>query len=502
MTARRVRFILGIVLAVGFVGRIVAARLGPVLYPDAYFQSLEPAWTRVTGEGMKTWEWTDGLRSWVLPGYHGAWMALGRSLGLRGSTIGEMIRLSWGLLSMFMVWAAWRAGASCARQLRPRHPCCACGHLVFDQPAPMGFVGDAPPAGWQGGLVAAFLMATFPLLALYSVEPLTELPSMIVLIVAFALVAEQTELDPREGKGRAVVIGTLLSLAVCLRIVNGALVLLPAIWLGARHRWRDLAILAGTALVPVALFGIVDRLTWGHFFGSFLAFIKFNIIQGRAAEFGTEPATWYLAGIWARLPIGLAILVLPAICGLRATWPFVLSAAGLLGYISTQAHKEERFALLFWPFLLIAAGTVLGHWLFSRAPPSNGGAAPSRLRRWLTRAKQLVIVAGMLAVVVDGARHLRQFDFDISHARLDGQAWVARQKNATGLLLDWHFYTGATVWFGRDLPQVKYEPELLSNRLFSHVLAGKGSSVDSQARRAGFVPKFDRHAIVVLERSR
>jgi hypothetical protein len=366
----------------------------------------------------------------------------------------------------------------------------------------MGFVGDAPPAGWQGGLIAAFLMATFPLLALYSVEPLTELPSMIALIVAFALVAEQTELDRREGKARAVVIGVLLSLAVCLRVVNGALVLLPVVWLAARRRWRDLAIVAGVALVPVALFGIVDRLTWGHFFGSFIAFIKFNIIEGKAAQFGTEGAAWYLAGIWARLPIGLAILVLPAIWGLRATWPFVVSAAGLLAYISTQPHKEERFAYLFWPLLLIAAGTVLGCWLFPYRSPGQGAPSQSRLRRALGRAKQFAIVAGLLVVLADGGRHLRRFDYDISHARLDGQAWVARQKNATGLLLDWHFYSGGYLWFGRDLPQVKYEPALLSNTLFSHVLAGKDSSVNTEARNAGFVPKFKRGDIVVLERTR
>jgi hypothetical protein len=364
----------------------------------------------------------------------------------------------------------------------------------------MGWVGEAPPAGWQGGLVAAFLMATFPLLAVYSVAPLTELPSMIALVVALALVAEQTELDRSEGKGRAVIIGLLLSLAVCLRIVNGALVLLPVIWLAARRRWRDLALAAAAGLAPVALFGIVDRLTWGRFFGSFIAYVKFNIIDGRATHYGSEPAAWYLTDIGGRLPIGLAILVLSALWGLRATWPFLVSAAGLLGYVSTQAHKEERFVLLFWPLLLIAAGTVLGHWLFSRESP---GAAPQgRWRPGLARAKQLAIVAGLLIVVVDGSRHLQHFDYDISHARLDGQAWVARQKTATGLLLDWHFYSGGYLWFGRDLPQVKYEPALLSNRLFSHVLAAKGSPTEAEARRAGFVPKFDRQDILVLERSR
>jgi hypothetical protein len=490
-----------VVFAVGGVARVLAARLGPALYPDAYFQYLEPAWLHLTGLGVKTWEWNDGVRSWVLPGFHGAWLALGLRLGLSGSLMGEVVRLSWGLFSLLLVWAAWRAGNACARQLRPRAACCTCGKLRFQAAVPLTFVGDAPPGGWQGGLAAAALVAVFPLLAIYSVEPLTELPSMIALVVAFALCAELREMDAREGKGRAALIGALLSLAVCLRVVNAVLVLVPVVWLGSGGRWRDLAIIAGTALLPVLFFGLVDLVTWGDYFHSFIAHLKFNLVDGRAVQYGKEPVAWYLTTLGARLPWGLALLALPALWGLRATWPFVLSALGFMACISSQAHKEERFAIVFWPLLLIAAGIVVGRWMF---PDADTPQASPRVGRWtpaLLRARQGVLVLGLLVVAIDSGSRLRGIDFTIPHARLDGQAWVARQPGATGLLIDWQYGSGGYLWLGRSIPQVEYAAGLLSNPLFSHVLAGKGSGLDTEARSQGFQPKFDRGGVVVLERT-
>jgi len=501
MSANRVRVALAAIFAVGALARVLAARFGPALYPDACFQYLEPAWLHLTGLGVKTWEWNDGLRSWVLPGFHGAWLALGMRLGLSGSTLGEMIRLGWGVISLLLVWAAWRAGASCARQLRPRTPCCSCGRLRFAHPASMRFIGEAPPDGWQGGLAAAALVAVFPLIAIYSVEPLSELPSMIALVVAFALTAELCELPARQGAGHAALIGALLSLAVCLRVVNAILVLVPLLWLGSRKRWWDLGLVASAAVLPVLLFGLVDRLTWGDYFHSFIAHLRFNLVEGRAAEFGKAPMTWYLTTLSGRLPWGLALVALPALWGLRATWPFVLSAVGFVACISTLAHKEERFAILFWPLLLIAAGAAIGHFMLSGAPRDKVPAPRGAGRLALLRTRQVVVVLGFLVVTLDSGRRLHGIDYTIQHARLDGQAWVARQPKATGLLIDWHYGSGGYLWLGRSFPQMEYQVALLANPIFSHVMAEKGSNVEAAALREGFAPKFDRGGILVLERT-
>ena len=53
-----------------------AVRLLPMLLdpsgsrPDEIFQSLEPAHRLLTGWGIVSWEWRDGIRSWLFPGAH------------------------------------------------------------------------------------------------------------------------------------------------------------------------------------------------------------------------------------------------------------------------------------------------------------------------------------------------------------------------------------------------------------------------------------------------
>jgi hypothetical protein len=104
-------------------------------------------------------------------------------------------------------------------------------------------------------------------------------------------------------------------------------------------------------------------------------------------------------------------------------------------------------------------------------------------------------------VVFDSSGRLHGIDYTIPHARLDAQTWVARQPGATGLLVDWQYGSGGYLWLGRTIPQVEYRVELLSNPLFSHLLADKGSRAETEARRQGFAPGFDRDGVMVLKRA-
>ncbi|HEX6240612.1 MAG TPA: hypothetical protein VFZ61_06960, partial [Polyangiales bacterium] len=78
--------------------RLWEAQDNSTIHPDEYFQYLEPAWFHVTGTGLATWEWRDGVRSWVLPFYNGAWLALLLKLGVRpGASVGWLIKAHWGV---------------------------------------------------------------------------------------------------------------------------------------------------------------------------------------------------------------------------------------------------------------------------------------------------------------------------------------------------------------------------------------------------------------------
>jgi hypothetical protein len=501
MTKRRLRWLLAIVYAIGAFVRAMSWYRGPRLYPDAYFQYLEPAWTRVSGFGMQTWEWRDGIRSWVLPAYHGAIMALLSALHIKGSVIGAIIQLHWGLWSLFLVWAAWRGGCLIGRQIA-RRAAGAPEVALFDPLDARDSFAAPAPEGWQAGILAAVLVATFPLLTLYSTESLTELPSMIGLVCGIVITAELVERQRAASPRLAMFLGFMVSLAVCLRVVNGGLALLPPLWFLIRGPRRLLLHLVLGALGPILVFGIVDRLTWGTFFGSFIKYIQFNVVEGRAADFGTAPARWYVDKMQNRLPWGIWLLLVPAFWRIRVTWPLTLPACGILALISSQAHKEERFAIIVWPMLIIAAAGAAGHWLRPPRPsriPEHELLWPG-LPKVLYRARQTLVLSAAAFLIFEAHGHMGDYDYPMPRGRYDGQAWVGRQPDATGVLVDWPFYTGGYVWLDNTLPLLQMKPALLSNPIFSHVIVQKQTSEAGLAKNAGFERVYDLGPIEVLKR--
>lgn len=476
------------IVGLGVVLRLIAWWFEPPLHPDEFFQYLEPAWMRLRGVGIGTWEWTDGVRSWVLPAYHGAWMKLLEWLGVReGATVGRFLQLHWGLASLSLIWSGWWGGRLVAARIAGK-----C------QPQRCPPEADAAPSGWQGGLLGAVLCAAFPLLVTFSVHTLSELPSMLAYVPALVWTADLCGPAPGDDHERrwsasrqAMLAGALLGLSVCVRIANAPLALVPPLVLIAGRQSRLIVALTLGAFVPVVVFGLVDALTWGGFSSSFYRYVKFNLVEDGAAQFGISPTAFYLERLLQRLPIGLPLLALLALAGARVTWPFLLSAVGLIGYLSAQAHKEERFIVLFWPLLLVAAAGTMGGWL-GRLRLSSGGRG---------RVAARVALLGAVAIVLaDGSRRFAGYDFQLTRDRLDGQRWVGRRPDVTGLLFDSPLYTGGYLWFGRALPQATFAPELLENPLFSHVLVPRGSSEEDVASSAGFEPVFTAGSFVVLRR--
>jgi len=492
VSKRGVNIALASIFLIGLVLRLLALRFEPAHHPDEYFQYLEPAWGRLTGVSIETWEWRSGVRSWVLPGYHGAWMAVLMRLGVHdGSTIGKILQAHWALLSMSLVWAGWRGGVLLARRLAP-------GRVEDGTAASLGEgakdeTDRTAPAGWQGGLVGAFLCATFPLQVRFSVHTLSEHVSILCLVCALVLTAELVRTSGRTGREqrkRAALVGLLLGLGICLRIQHASVPLVAVLWLLVARRFMPALVACAASVLPMLLFGLVDRLTWGSFFASFIAYVKFNLVEEGASIFGIQPWKWYWMEFHHRLPIGLPILGLLCLLGIRRNWPFVASALGLVALLSTQAHKEERFVMLFWPLVLIAAAAGAGGWLMPRR---------HRLRTWFVRS---VILAALGIVLVDGARHCQGNDFtDLDSARYEGQIWAGTQDDMTGLLFDLSLYTGGYMWFSRSFPQLEFQTNLLGNPLFSHVLVLRNSRAKREAEAAGFTVVFSKDEMVVLRRN-
>lgn len=493
MTPNRAQHWLALVLLVGALARFAAWLWAPPLFPDAYFQYLEPAWQRLSGVGLQAWEWRDGIRSWVLPGYHGAWMAVLSGLGIRGSSIGRVIQLHWAALSLFMVWAAYRGGASMARQTEMR----LLASRFRSNPGEILW----PSNGRHVGLFVAFLVASHPVLCLNSFETLTELPSMIGLVSGLCLTAELVENGDGASGDRSFAIGVLLSVAVCLRIVNAPLAMMAPLWLWISGPRRMILPMAYGAILPITLFGVVDRLTWGQYFSSFIAYFKFNFIEGRAVQFGKQPARWYWDMALIRHPIGMWGLGACALLGIRTSWPFVVGATGMFALMSTQAHKEERFMIVLWPLLLIAAGVTAGRWLRPLALPRPGDSAQwSKLRIHWHASRAVAVIVASLLLAWEGLKTQGHREFPMSQARFEGQTWVGQQAGATGLLTDWPLYFGGYLWLDRSFPMMSYADALLENPVFTHVLVPRGSTAARSAMARGFSEIWNRDEMVILAR--
>ena len=483
MTRLRVRTALGLVFLAGSAARLVAWREGSSIHPDEFFQVLEPAWWHLHGAGLATWEWREGIRSWVLPVYHGAWMALLELLGVRpGATIGWLLQLHWALVNLVLIAAAFRGGAWVARRCARQAATCAA------PPEEALAARDTPAAaGWQGGLLAAALVALFPMIVAYAPHTLSESPSMICFVVALALAAEMGEVPgARVAPARAIQLGALVGLGLCVRLANAPLALVAPLLLLVRRRFALLGWAALGALGPLALFALVDLVTWGKPLGAAIGYLRFNLIEGRAAGFGTAPWSWYLTRLFERAPWGLPVLLLPLLLGLRASWPFGLSAFLLVASLSTQGHKEERFVSAFWPFLIIGAAGVAGGWLARR---------PQR------RVPAAVVALAAALILADGLAGYRHADYAVKRAWMEMQRVTGEQPDLTGVIMESILFAGGSLFLDRPVPQLEFRAYLLRNPMISHALLAEGSDFEQQALRAGFRPIVTRDHVVLLRRA-
>jgi phosphatidylinositol glycan class B len=467
---------LPIVLVVAAAGRCATALLDVPVHIDEHFQYLEPARWRLHGAGFSPWEYGAGLRSWVLPSYHGAWMAALELVGVTsGATQHALLRLHWACASLLLVWAAWRGGIG-ARSEEPRR--------------------------WLGGLAAAGLTAAFPFLVRFAPHTLTENPSMIALVLGLVLCGPLAAPGGQRRHGLPYLVGALVALGCCLRVANAPVALAAVAWLAAARRGGVLGRGLLAALLVVGLFGLVDRLTWGAWFGSYLAYVRFNFIEGKAAQFGTEPAPWYLLQLWRQAGLALPALVLVALLRLRASWPYLVAAVLLVASLSTQPHKEPRFIVMAWPLLFIAAGRAAGE-LLARRRPLSLRWPPTRQRIDGTRlaaAAAALFIGSALAVAQSRLSRCEPGWDCLAHEVQTAQAWVTARPELAGLLVAQPWYTAGYLYLPPQVPMATYDKALLDNPLFDHLLANAGSAAESEARAAGFVEIHRQAGQVVLRR--
>ncbi|MFZ5442201.1 MAG: glycosyltransferase 87 family protein, partial [Myxococcota bacterium] len=239
------------------------------VHPDELFQSLEIANFRTWGYGIVPWEWHVpnnpatvqtpwGIRSWAVPLVLSGLFRVGDAVGIT-SVMGRRVlaELPLFVLHIAMLGAVWRLAARRVGDRLAR----ACLWLVALYGPIVWFAGRTLSESFS----AAFLV--------WGLERLD--------------LEEPRRVDALLG-------GVLLGLAQVTRYGSAAVILPAMLWLLVQRRFVAFAFATlGGLVVGLLGLGLLDQLTWGEWFHSFIHYVRFNVTSGAAAQsFGTQP--WWM----------------------------------------------------------------------------------------------------------------------------------------------------------------------------------------------------------------
>jgi hypothetical protein len=311
--------VLGLILAIGLVMRLNLAFFDQGIYwPDEIYQSIEPAHHLAFGYGMLPWEYQDGARSWLFPA------ALAGVMKFTKLTVGDdpanyllAIRLLFIFASLAVAFGVYRF---------------ACYRGV---------------SRWAALSGVAFIMLS-ELTIFFSNRALTENASAFLIFMAFFSVA-----SPQPSKKRLLLGILWMGLSFFLRLQNLLIGVGFVIWIWQLYG-RKSAFQAGVGLLGIFfLLGFSDLMTWGSAFHTVLTYLKFNLVENYAAQFGVVGFEYYFVTLGSALG-WLSVIVLVLICLAGFRQPVLLLTVAFYFFIHTLIpHKELRFMLPLVPLVAV-----------------------------------------------------------------------------------------------------------------------------------------------------
>ena len=391
-----------------------------IFWPDEIFQSLEPAHRLVFGYGMVAWEFLEGARNWALPGFIAFWFKLCQAFGLDAPAqyLG-VTRTVFVAIAVGSGYGVWRLAKAAGAEELP------------------------------AAVAALSLMLSAPAIY-FSHRAMAENASALPVVLGLWLLFEH------EPTRRQRILGaSLLGIAVLLRLQCGLFCVGALGVLLARRQWRVALEVLGVLGVWALAYGALDAFTWaaapgakyGGWFHSALKYLQFNLIEGKASQWGTSPAAFYVRALFSSMP-GVAIaLGVGLLLALRRAPGLVLVGLLFLGAHSAIPHKELRFILPVLPVLFAAAAVGYSQLLEAR--------------------RQVALVGVVLAAVVSAGR-MRSLTFGDLGAypdRKNVSAWddygpvfrlmlaASRFPDVCGLRIDVHLaWTGGSAYLHRNAP--------------------------------------------------
>ena len=324
-TRRRFWICLGILVPAAFVLRLgLALRVPNIHRTDEVFQTLEPAHRLWSGWGVITWEWRDGIRSWLFPDFLAGLMRLSYQSGFGADAYLPFIAAVLSAVSL--------------------------GVVV------MGIVLGWRHSGLAGAVLCGILCSVWPDLVYFAPKTLNEIQAGNVLLVAAGLASMPPPMAEWRRLCRIFAIGLLLGVVFCLRFQLAPAMLLVLLWTGWKGGVRGwLPLLCGAA-IPLLALGVSDDLAWGSPFQSVWKNFHMNFVEKRSQAYGVSPPWWFLSEEATSWGAALLPVLLFFCAGAGAAPLLALLAIVVVLSHSIIAHKEISFIYAAVPPAIIVAG--------------------------------------------------------------------------------------------------------------------------------------------------
>ena len=251
-----------------------------IAFPDETFQYLEPAHRLAFGAGAVTWEFLDGIRSWLLPAAVAGVMRLVALFDSDPESYILVLRLLCVLASLNIPYVGYR-------MVERR-----CG---------------------LGPAIAAGLLCALSPQAVYFAPLIMTEPLVTDLGLLAICLGDRVRAQPLATR-RLLLIGAMFGLAAALRYQYAPVLGLVVLLQHARDA-RGFLIVAGAGTIVVALvLGVLDWIVWGAPFQSvWLNYIR-NGTQGVSTAMGVEIWSYYFeyfVAAWGPMtPVLLACILM------------------------------------------------------------------------------------------------------------------------------------------------------------------------------------------------
>lgn len=383
---------LNLIMLVSLVLRLA---LVPFIYPhhsDEVWQYLEPAYHLIEGQGTITWEQRAGMRSWLIPVLVAVPMRLGHAIDPMGMAHIMAVQVAAALLSLLMVWGFYVLG----KRISEMH-----------------------------GLICACVAAAWSEIVYMSPRSLSEPMSAATFVAGTALL-----LSNGKRSAYAIAAGFLLGLAFLFRIQHGPAI--AALLVVAIHHYRFVPVLLGgllavlaDSIANMALGAPPLQWIWLNF--------EANLLQARSADYGVQPAWYYLVDLILRWNVFAMPIAILAVLGARR-YP-AIAAALLVHFVvhSLIPHKEWRFQYLAIVLILLLAalgtGVVITHWQGAiRKPVLLCGAATA----WAAASVVAIISPGLPASAQLDLKGIQMAMVEIARKPSTCPIAVVGQRHAIG----------------------------------------------------------------------